>query len=140
MHSSRDFNYNFNPSLLSFRADVDRQFGQYVPRIVNTYDSKVERVDTTYDKYFTFDRYYNARWDLTRSLNFDFSATNFARVDEPYGKINTPAKRDSVRHNFWDGGRNTLYQQRATVSYNLPLSKLPFADWITARYNYYHQL
>jgi len=55
---ARDFNFNLNPSLLSFRADIDRQFGEYVPRIVNTYDSKVERVDTTYDNYFTFDRYY----------------------------------------------------------------------------------
>ena len=132
----RDFNYNLKPSLLSFRADVDRQFGEYVPRIVNTYDSKIERVDTTYDKYFTFDRYYNARWDLTRSINFDFSATNFARIDEPYGQINTRAKRDSISRNFWKGGRNTLYQQKATISYNLPLNKLPFADWITARYNF----
>ncbi len=137
---ARDFNFNLNPSLLSFRADIDRQFGQYVPRIVNVFDgstnSKIDRVDTTYDKYFNFDRYYNARWDLTRSLNFDFSATNFARVDEPYGKINSKQKRDSVRRNFLDGGRNTLYQQRATISYNIPLNKLPFADWITARYNY----
>ena len=133
---ARDFNFNLNPSLLSFRADIDRQYGEYVPRIVNTYDSKVERVDTTYDKYFTFDRYYNARWDLTRSLNFDFSAINSARVDEPRGKINSKAKKDSIWHNFFKGGRNTLYQQKATASYNVPLSKLPFTDWITARYSY----
>ena len=42
----RDFNFNLHPSLLSFRADVNRQFGEYVPRIVNTYDNKVDRVDT----------------------------------------------------------------------------------------------
>lgn len=133
---ARDFNFNLNPSLLSFRADIDRQFGEYVPRIVNTYDSKVDRVDTTYDKYFRFDRYYNARWDLTRSLNLDFSAINNARVDEPLGRLNTKAKKDTVSHNFWKGGRNTLYQQKATISYNLPLSKLPLTDWITARYSY----
>jgi len=107
-----------------------------VPRIVNTYDNKVEKVDTTYDKYFTFDRYYNLRWDFTRSLNLDFSAVNFARVDEPYGELNTKAKRDTVSHNFWDGGRNTLYQQKATLSYNFPLAKLPLTDWITTRYSY----
>src|SRR5262249_25441043 len=65
----KDFNFNLRPSLLSFRADVNRQFGEFIPRIVNTVDSKVERVDTTYDKYFTFDRYYNFRWDITHSLN-----------------------------------------------------------------------
>ncbi len=132
----RDFNLNPVPSLLSFRADINRQFGKFTPRIVNTYDNKVDKVDTTYDKYFTFDRYYNLRWDITRSFNFDFSATNFARVDEPYGLLNTKAKRDTVRKNFFDGGRNTLYQQRAVFSYNIPLSKLPLTDWITTRYNY----
>ncbi len=132
----RDINFNYVPSLVSFRADINRQYGMFVPRIVNTYDSKVEKVDTTYDKYFTFDRYYNLRWDFTRSLNLDFSATAFARVDEPYGQLNTKDKKDSVWNNFWHAGRNTLYQQRATLSYNLPLAKFPFADWITARYSY----
>jgi cell surface protein SprA len=133
----RDFNFNLKPSLLSFRADINRQFGVFVPRIVSTDGTgKLERVDTTYDKYFTFDRFYNMRWDLSRSLNIDFSATNNARVDEPNGMLNTQAKKDSVRRNFWDGGRNTLYTQKATASYTLPLSKFPLTDWITARYTY----
>ncbi len=133
----RDFNFNPKPSLLSFRADVNRQFGQYIPRIVSTDGTgKIERVDTTYDKYFTFDRFYNMRWDLSRSLNIDFSATNNARVDEPYGMLDTKEKRDSVKRNFWDGGRNTLYTQKAVASYVFPLSKFPLTDWITARYSY----
>jgi cell surface protein SprA len=132
----RDFNFNPQPSLLSFRADVNRQFGEFVPRIVNSFDNKVDRVDTTYDKFFTFDRYYNMRWDLTRSLNLDFSAVNNARIDEPEGRINTSAKKDSVRRNLFKGGRNTLYQQRAIASYTLPLSKFPVTDWINARYSY----
>ena len=132
----RDFNVNPLPSLLSFRADINRQFGEFVPRIVNSFDNKVERVDTTWDKFFTFDRYYNMRWDVTRGLNLDFSAVNNARVDEPQGRIDTKEKKDSVRKNLLNGGRNTLYQQRAIASYTLPLSKIPFADWINARYSY----
>ncbi len=133
---ARDFNLNPQPSLLSFRADINRQFGEFVPRIVNTYDNKVERVDTTFDKFFTFDRYYNMRWDLTRSFNLDFSAVNNARIDEPAGSLDTKAKRDTVRTNFFKGGRNTLYQQRSIASYTLPLAKFPLTDWITARYSY----
>lgn len=133
----KDFNFNPMPSLISFRADINRQFGQYIPRIVSTDGTgKIERVDTTYDKYFTFDRFYNLRWDVTRSLNVDFNATNNARVDEPYGLINTKEKKDSINKNFWNGGRNTLYNQRATASYTVPLSKLPITDWITSRYSY----
>jgi cell surface protein SprA len=132
----KDINFNYIPSLISFRADINRQYGFFVPRIINTYDSKIEQVDTTYDKYFTFDRYYNLRWDLTRSLNLDFAATAFARVDEPFGQLDTKEKRDSMWRNFFHAGRNTLYQQHATVSYNIPLAKLPLTDWITAHYSY----
>ncbi len=132
----KDFNFNYTPSLISFRVDVNRQYGEYVPRIVNITDKTVEQVDTSYDKFFTFDRYYNLRWDLTRTLNLDFSAVNFARVDEPYGKLDTREKKDTVIRNFLAGGRNTLYQQRATISYSIPFNKLPLTDWITARYSY----
>jgi cell surface protein SprA len=133
---ARDFNLNPQPSLLSFRADINRQFGEFVPRIVNSFDNKVERVDTTYDKFYTFDRYYNMRWDISRSFNLDYSAVNNARIDESPGRIDTKAKKDTVRRNFFKGGRNTLYQQRAIASYTLPLAKLPLTDWITARYSY----
>ncbi|MBC7720724.1 MAG: cell surface protein SprA, partial [Pedobacter sp.] len=134
----KDFNFNLKPSLISFRADVNRQFGQYIPRVVNTdlTVSKVERVDTTYDKYFKFDRFYNLRWDFSRSLNFDFKATNNAYIDEPNGALNTKAKRDTVRDNFLKGGRNIQYNQEAILTYTIPINKLPLTDWITARYNY----
>ncbi len=131
----KDFNFNLTPALLGFRVDINRQFGQYIPRIVS-FDGKIERVDTTYDKYFNFDRFYNLRWDLSRSLNLDFTASNMARVDEPFGAINTREKKDSLRKNFFAGGRNIDYKQKAVVSYNFPLGKLPLTDWITARYNY----
>jgi len=134
----RDFNFNLRPSLISFRADVNRQYGIYTPRIINTEltSSKVLFVDTTYDKYFTFDRYYKLRWDLVKSINLDFSAVNYAVVDEPFGALNTKDKRDSVIKNFFNGGRNVSYQQQATASYTFPLSKIPITDWINLRFVY----
>lgn len=134
----RDFNYNFTPSTLTFRADINRQYAQYIPRIVNTdlTTIKINTVDTTYDKYFTFDRYYTYRWDLSRRLNFDFSAINNARVDEPDGMLNTKEKRDSVWHNFIKGGRTTMYQQRAILSYTFPFNEIPAIDWVSGRYSY----
>lgn len=133
----KDFNFNLTPSLIGFRADINKQTGLYIPRIVNIYDSnKVEQVDSSFNNLFTFDRYYNFKWDLTRSFNLDFSAINNATVDMPYGLLNTKAKRDTVRRNFFSGGRNTMYQQKATLSYSLPLAKFPATDWITARYAY----
>ena len=134
----KDFNFNLKPSLVSVRADVNRQFGQFTPRIVNTdqVGTKVERVDTTYDKYFTFDRFYNLRWDLARSINLDFSAINNAYVDEPNGGLTSKRQKDSMWTNFFKGGRNTRYSQKTTSSYTAPLNKVPILDWLTARYAY----
>jgi len=133
----KDFNFNPTPSTIGVRADINRQFGRFIPRIVNTDltgANKIQRVDTTYDKYFTFDRFYTVRWDVSKSLNLDFNAINNARVDEPNGVLDTKAKKDTVKDNFFKGGRNTLYNQSANASYTLPLSKFPITDWITARY------
>lgn len=135
----KDINFNPKPSTIGVRVDINRQFGRFIPRIVNTDltgTNKIERVDTTYDKYFTFDRFYNVRWDITRSINLDFNATNNARVDEPYGAIDTKAKKDTIRKNFFDGGRTTLYNQTAQASYSLPMAKFPLTDWITSRYSW----
>ncbi len=135
----KDFNFNPMPSNIGVRADINRQYGRFIPRIVNTDLTgkyKVERVDTTYDKYFNFDRYYTVRWDVSKSLNLDFNAVNNARVDEPYGALDTKAKKDSVKDNFFNGGRNTFYTQKSIASYTLPLNKFPLTDWITARYSY----
>lgn len=122
----KDFNFNLIPSQLSFRADVQRQFGAIRPRSIGA--SKYA-VPETYDKYFTFQRDYVLRWNITRSINFDFQATNNSRIDEPAGRLDTKEKRDSVRKNFFKGGRNTLYNHSANFTYSVPVNKLPLLDW-----------
>jgi cell surface protein SprA len=128
----RDFNFNYKPSLVSVKADVFRQFGTLRSRNIGT----SFKLPETYNKYFYFDRYYNLTWDLTRSINLNFVAVNNARIDEPFGRIDTKEKKDSVQKNFWKGGRNTHYHHEATLSYNLPTAKLPLLDWTTFRASY----
>jgi cell surface protein SprA len=131
----KDFNLNPVPSALAMRFDVNRQFGRYVPRIVNTFDNTVETVDSTYDKYFDFNRFYSFRWDLTRSFNVDFTAVNQSRVDEPYGEL-FGAKRDTMWRNFLSGGRNTSYKQNMVFTYTMPTDKIPLLDWTQVRASY----
>ncbi|HEU0110894.1 MAG TPA: cell surface protein SprA [Flavisolibacter sp.] len=128
----RDFNFNYKPSLISVKADVFRQFGVQRNRNVGT----SFKLPENFNKFFYFDRYYALRWDLTRSLTLDFNAVNNARIDEPFGHIDTKEKKDTVRKNFFKGGRNTHYHQEAVLSYNLPTSKLPILDWTTVRATY----
>ena len=128
----KDFNFSPMPSLLSFRGDAKRQFGAFRPRNVG---GPKNVLPETYNKYFTFDRYYTLRWDFTRSLNLDFTATNLSRVDEAPGRLSSYEKK-RMWNNFFKGGRNVSYQQQATFSYVLPTSKLPLLDWTTLRVGY----
>lgn len=129
----KDFNLNYAPSQIAFRADLLRQFGATQLRNVGGGPYKIPE---TYNKYFTFDRYYILQWALTQSINIDFSATNFARIDEPIGRIDTREKKDSLRKNVFKGGRNTNYRQELTVTYNVPTQKIPFLNWTSLRASY----
>ena len=129
----KDLNFNPIPSQLSFRADIQRQFGAVRPRSIG---SDKYKIPETYDKYFTYQRDYILRWSFTRSLNFDFNATNNSRIDEPNGRLDTKEKKDTVWKNLLKGGRNTLYNHTANFSYTLPTAKFPLLDWTTVNLKY----
>ncbi|UYQ93506.1 cell surface protein SprA [Chitinophaga horti] len=129
----KDINFNYVPSMLSFRADITRQFGATRMRNIGGDGYKLQE---TYDKYFTFDRYYGLKWNLTRNISVDFNAVNNARIDEPFGRINTKEKKDSIRSNFFKLGRTTNYYHSATATYNVPLNKVPALDWTSAALTY----
>ncbi len=130
---ARSFNINTRPNLLGARWDTRRQFGAIRPRNVGGGPYKIPE---TYDKYFVIDRNYNLRWDLTKSFNVDFKAINNSRVDEPYGRIDTKAEKDTVWNNVKKGGRNTLYSQSTDFVYNFPTTLFPFLDWTTINLAY----
>jgi cell surface protein SprA len=127
----RDFNFNYVPAV-SIKADLFRQFGAVRPRNVGA----LAKIPETFDKFFYFDRYYTLSWPITRSFKFDFNAINNARVDEPFGRIDTKEKEDSVKKNLFKGGRNTRYHHDATFNYTLPTSKLPLLDWTNLNVTY----
>ena len=128
----KDLNFNPMPTVLGFQANIDRQFGAYRSRNIG---GPVNLLPETFNKFFTFDRLYTLRWDLTRSLAVDFTATNKAWVDEDSGRLNKQ-ERHQMWQNFWKGGRTVLYTQTANATYTLPTSKFPALDWTTVRAGY----
>ncbi|PSL33109.1 T9SS outer membrane translocon Sov/SprA [Chitinophaga ginsengisoli] len=130
----RDFNFNYIPSLISFRMDITRQFG--ATRIRNVGGDGTYKLPETFNKYFTFDRYYGLKWDLSKSLSIDFNAVNNARIDEPRGRLDTKEKKDSVWNNFFKLGRTTNYYHTANITYTLPMGKLPLLNWTSIAIGY----
>ena len=137
----RDFNFYYSPSYLSLRTDLSRHYQANQLRNINNPDFLIL---PTYQKDFLWNRFYDMKFDLTRQLRFELSATNTARIDEPEGIVDRQREpgsyqhwKDSVMVNILNFGRTTQYYHSANLTYNLPINKIPIFNWvnITARYN-----
>ncbi len=129
----KDFNFNYVPSALDFRIDVDRMYAENKVRNINT---NLLAIPATFNKDFRINRVYGFRYDLTKSLKIDYNATNMAIVDEPVGKIDTREEKDSIMTNLRTLGRTTDFSQNTNINYNVPINKLPYLDFVqmTATY------
>ncbi|MDQ2656163.1 MAG: cell surface protein SprA, partial [Bacteroidota bacterium] len=132
----RDFNFSLLPSNISIRGDLDRSFGKKIYRNSGGSYGTESLSPANYLKYFTFNRQYNMRWNISRGLSVEYSARANAIIDEPEGDINTQVKRDSVINNLKNLGRMKDFDQTVTVNYTLPLDKFPVTDWLNAEYRY----
>jgi cell surface protein SprA len=133
-----DFNFYPLPSQFSFRTDIWRHYNEIQLRNLSNPNMIIP---TTFNKDFIWNRYFDIRYNLTRSLELDFSSQSTARIDEPEGRINRhdddyAMKKDSILTNLWNLGRPTLYHHLLNVNYIVPINKLPLLDWTTlsARY------
>lgn len=130
----KDVNFNFLPSNLTFRSDIARDYNAQKLRNIAEEDFLV--IEPTYFKSFTWTRTYNVKYPITKALQIDFNAVNQSRIDEEPGELNTAAKRDSVKRNIIQGGRNINYQHSINASYTLPFSKIPILNWVSSSASY----
>ncbi len=137
----KDFNINPLPNNINIRADVDRRF---VKTQLRNADLTTLGILPLYEKAFTFNRFYQMRWGISRNLNVDYQSQVFAMIDEPLGEINRDlvdpnrevTKRDSVIRNVLRLGRMKNYQQTIGATYKLPFDKFPITDWVDADVRY----
>ncbi len=137
----RDFNFYYLPSYISFRTDLDRYYNAIQKRNIDNPDFLII---PSYQKDFTWNRYFDINFDLTRQLRLEFSANNTARIDEPEGIVDRKrdpygyeAWKDSVFVNLRNFGRTTRYYHSTNLTYTLPVNKIPVLNWISSsvRYN-----
>ncbi|MBE0653622.1 MAG: cell surface protein SprA, partial [Bacteroidales bacterium] len=128
----RDFNFYYMPSQLSFRTDLNRA---YMEKKLRNLNNPLLEIEPTFKKDFLWNRFYDLKYDLTRSLKLDFSATNVSRIDEPEGRMNKyendyAAKKDSILQEIYNFGRTINYSHQFNATYNVPLNKIPFLNWV----------
>lgn len=139
----KEVNFTPLPSRFSFRADLDRRYNErFLQRTLEPGQVPVtDGIPGVFQKIFYFSRIYDMRWDLTKALAFDYTATNRAVVDEGPGTTiggSQIAKdnRQQLRDNLLNGGRTTNFNQTVALTYRLPLDKFPLTDWLSADARY----
>ncbi|MGD0582333.1 MAG: cell surface protein SprA [Bacteroidales bacterium] len=136
----KDINFYPYPKSISFRSDMTRYYDEIITRnISNPYF----KVTPSYTKDFWWTNIYDVKFDVTRQLKIDFTATNLARIDEPAGGVDKErysstyaAWRDSVWQSIKHFGRTTNYNHIINVNYNIPINKLPLLSWVNANLRY----
>lgn len=129
----RDFNIRPLPQNILIRMDVDRIYSEQLARNNDLFKQITPRL---YDKNFTMQRTYNVNYPITKSLKIDYSAIVNARIEEPFGALNTEEKRDSVRQGFYNLGKMRDFNQIVNFNYTVPFDKIGVLNWITATARY----
>ncbi|WP_236050335.1 cell surface protein SprA [Hymenobacter negativus] len=135
-------NFTPLPSRFSFRTDLDRRYNErFLQRVLEPGTLPVLAGDAIIQKSFYVSRIYDLKWDLTKSLIFDYTATNRGVVDEGPGRTIGESQtaidnRSQLQRNLIQGGRTVNFNQVAAVTYRLPLDKFPLTDWLSADTRY----
>ena len=136
----KDFNFYPFPKSMSFRTDLNRYYNEVKTRNIN---NPYLRITPTFRKDFEWSRIYDFKYDVTRQLKIDFTATNLARIDEPEGGVDKYRYtseynhwRDSVMTNLRNFGRTTTYNHFINLTYTIPVNKLPLLSWVNANVRY----
>jgi len=135
----RDFNFFLKPRLFTFRTDINREYEDKKLRNKSIGDIPIR---WTWSKRFDWNRTYNLRFDLTRSMKLDYNAKASAFINEPEGRIDRSDDqymieyRDYVLKSVYAGGKMNQFDQTTGLNYTLPINKIPLFNWVnaTARY------
>ncbi|OON66773.1 cell surface protein SprA [Hymenobacter sp. CRA2] len=140
----QELNFTPLPSRFSFRADLDRRYNERFLQRTQAQGQvpTTDGIPGVFQKSFFINRIYDLKWDLTKSLILDYTATNRSSVDEGEGPTIGDAdpraqqNRDLLKRNLKRGGRTTNFNQQIALTYRLPLDKFPLTDWLSADARY----
>lgn len=139
----KDFGVNYSPSKIALAVNMSRLYNETQLRDldgsmnIDKYDAYNPLLSSS--KNFTWGRNFALDWSFTKNLKMNFQAATNSRIDEtmfaPVNKRFFPDEyqdwKDTVMQSLRNFGTPLTYQQALSVTYSVPLSKVPFLDWIT---------
>ncbi|MBQ0057404.1 MAG: cell surface protein SprA [Bacteroidales bacterium] len=137
-----DFQLNWLPNSISMSSNWNRTYHEEQLRNIETYESDYT-IPVTYSKTFTWLRQTAIAWDLTKTIKLNFNSATNARIDEPDAPVNKnlypdefEAWKDTIGMQLWKLGTPVDYNQTFDATWNIPINKLTWTDWVTATAKY----
>jgi cell surface protein SprA len=136
----KDINFSLKPSKLGFNTDFLRDYNEIKNRNI-TGENLI--ITPTFNRKMLWNRNYELRYDLTKGIKIDYTATNSARVLElPDATSAGASAEDSVSRKtviskqLQNFGTNTQFNQQMNINYTIPINKIPLLDFTTASVKY----
>ena len=140
----KELNFNLIPNNIEVTSNINRNFSSQRFRQVYMEGVNAARQIPLPDlqlRNYLFDWSYSINHNLTRSLRFNFTASNnnivrnFFEKDpnNPLGRVN---KSLDIWDGIWDTGQTDRHFQSLSLNYKIPLRLIPFLNFIDANYNY----
>ncbi|WP_408024543.1 T9SS outer membrane translocon Sov/SprA [Tenacibaculum sediminilitoris] len=126
----KDLNFNPVPKTIALNSRINRNYNSQQSR------NLIQNIGLTaqpelVQRRFLFNWDYTIGFDLTKSLQLNFNATNNYIYDS-FGED----EQLEVYDQFFSIGRPDNYHQKLNATYKLPLDKFPFLKFISADYGY----
>ena len=131
----KDLNFNLLPSNINASSSIFRQYNEQKFRSLELRDDDIG-IPTLYQRNYMFDWQYGFNYNLTRSLNFSFNASNNRIIRNYIDEEGFADNSVGLWDDFFEIGRPNLHYQSLQLNYELPLNKLPVFSFINATYSY----
>lgn len=123
----KDFNLYYQPKNVSFSTELFRDVEE---TLLRNKSAAMVILRPSQFKQFTWKREYGLNYDVARSLRVQYSANANARIDEPVGLVDNRTVSDSIWQSILDGGTMQNFRQSINASWDFPISKLPYMDFV----------
>jgi len=137
-----DFQLNWLPNSISLSTQMNRNYHEEQLKNVETYESDFT-IPISYTKTFTWIRQTSISWDITKTLKMNFQSATNARIDEPDAPVNKylyPDEyqqwKDTLWTQLWKMGTPVDYNQSFDATWNLPINKISYTDWVNLTLKY----
>jgi len=125
----RDFNFNPVPKNIAVNSRINRNSVNQQSRNLVAGLSPQPKLS---QRRFLFDWDYAIGFDFTKSINVNFNATNSFIYDN-FGNQGSDL---DIFDNFFNVGKPRQYHQNLRATYKLPISKIPYLNFVDASYAY----